>query len=156
MAGTTREMLISHDFDETRVAVLEHGELVEYYLERAKRSVVGNVYLDKGPAVRKRMVRELVAQLGESLHVPVVEADDLAKELLFGPKQWLRLLGAGAIAACVLWAVFTHQHEVLTFLIRDGISNRILAASALTLFVPLFAFVYGTFAQYLLRLFKFD
>lgn len=47
MAGPTREMLISHDFDETRVAVLEDGELVEYYLERAKRSVVGNVYLGR-------------------------------------------------------------------------------------------------------------
>jgi ribonuclease G len=40
-------MLISHDFDETRVAVLEDGELVEYYIERAKRSVVGNVYLGR-------------------------------------------------------------------------------------------------------------
>jgi ribonuclease G len=40
-------MLISHDFDETRVAVLEDGELVEFYIERAKRSVVGNVYLGR-------------------------------------------------------------------------------------------------------------
>jgi ribonuclease G len=38
-------MLISHDPSETRVAVLEDGKLVEYYIERAKRSVVGNVYL---------------------------------------------------------------------------------------------------------------
>ena len=42
-----REMLISHDPNETRVAVLEDRELVELYIERAKRSVVGNVYLGK-------------------------------------------------------------------------------------------------------------
>jgi ribonuclease G len=42
-----REMLISHDPSETRVAVLEDGRLVEYYIERAKRSVVGNVYLGR-------------------------------------------------------------------------------------------------------------
>jgi ribonuclease G len=45
MATVVREMLISHDSSETRVAVLEDGVLVEFYLERAKRSVVGNVYL---------------------------------------------------------------------------------------------------------------
>jgi ribonuclease G len=47
MADTVREMLISHDPSETRVAVLEDGKLVEYYIERAKRSVVGNVYLGR-------------------------------------------------------------------------------------------------------------
>jgi ribonuclease G len=45
MPEMVREMLISHDSSETRVAVLEDGVLVEFYLERAKRSVVGNVYL---------------------------------------------------------------------------------------------------------------
>lgn len=45
MAEFVREMLISHDNSETRVAVLEDGSLAEFYLERAKRSVVGNVYL---------------------------------------------------------------------------------------------------------------
>jgi ribonuclease G len=40
-----REMLISHDSNETRVALLEDRELVELYIERPKRSVVGNVYL---------------------------------------------------------------------------------------------------------------
>jgi ribonuclease G len=45
MAEFVREMLISHDSSETRVAVVEDGALVEFYLERAKRSVVGNIYL---------------------------------------------------------------------------------------------------------------
>jgi len=45
MTEVVREMFISHDSSETRVAVLEDGALVEFYLERAKRSVVGNVYL---------------------------------------------------------------------------------------------------------------
>ena len=45
MAEVTREMLISHDSSETRVAVLEDGQLAEFYIERAKRSVVGNIYL---------------------------------------------------------------------------------------------------------------
>ncbi|MEA5075455.1 MAG: Rne/Rng family ribonuclease [Coriobacteriia bacterium] len=47
MPDITREMLISHDMHETRVAVVENRRLVELYIERPKRSVVGNVYLGK-------------------------------------------------------------------------------------------------------------
>ena len=47
MPAPIREMLISHDPDETRVAILEDDELVEFYVERARRSVVGNVYLGR-------------------------------------------------------------------------------------------------------------
>lgn len=47
MTDTTREMLISHDTHETRVAIVEDRRLVELYIERPKRSVVGNVYLGK-------------------------------------------------------------------------------------------------------------
>jgi ribonuclease G len=45
VADIVREMLISHDSSETRVGVLEDDRLVEFYIERAKRSVVGNIYL---------------------------------------------------------------------------------------------------------------
>ena len=47
MAELDREMLISQDSSETRVAIMEDRELVELYIERTKRSVVGNVYLGK-------------------------------------------------------------------------------------------------------------
>jgi ribonuclease G len=47
VAEPVSEMLISHDSNETRVAILEDRELVELYIERPKRSVVGNVYLGK-------------------------------------------------------------------------------------------------------------
>lgn len=47
VASMAREMLISHDNNETRVALLENAELVELYIERAKRSVAGNVYWGK-------------------------------------------------------------------------------------------------------------
>ncbi|MHB1136310.1 MAG: Rne/Rng family ribonuclease [Coriobacteriia bacterium] len=47
MPEITREMLISHDMHETRVAVVENRRLVELYIERPKRSVVGNIYLGK-------------------------------------------------------------------------------------------------------------
>ncbi|MDO9557139.1 MAG: Rne/Rng family ribonuclease [Coriobacteriia bacterium] len=47
MGDITREILISHDSHETRVAFIEERQLVELYVERPKKSVVGNVYLGK-------------------------------------------------------------------------------------------------------------
>jgi ribonuclease G len=47
VADITGEMLISHDAHETRVAIVEDRRLVELYIERPKKSVVGNIYLGK-------------------------------------------------------------------------------------------------------------
>lgn len=47
MADLVSEMLVSVDQHETRVAIIENGELAELYVERADRSVVGNIYLGK-------------------------------------------------------------------------------------------------------------
>ena len=47
MADRVSEMLVSADSHETRVAVIESGQLTELYVERAARSVVGNIYAGK-------------------------------------------------------------------------------------------------------------
>ena len=47
MGELEREMIISRDNYETRVGIIENTELVEMYIERATKSVVGNVYLGK-------------------------------------------------------------------------------------------------------------
>lgn len=48
MAAKSKEILISSDVFETRVAVLENRETVELYIERAEsRSIAGNIYLGR-------------------------------------------------------------------------------------------------------------
>ncbi len=43
-----KEMLVSSDKNETRVAILESGQVVQLYFDRkAKKSMVGNIYLGK-------------------------------------------------------------------------------------------------------------
>lgn len=42
-----REMLVTRDQYESRVAILEDSKLVELYIERSTKSVVGNVYLGR-------------------------------------------------------------------------------------------------------------
>ena len=118
--------------------------------------VVGDVFMSKVDSVRKRLSREMVSYLSDHLRVPVIGADELQTQFLFGPAQWLRLLAYGAIAALMFGLVFTHQTEILTFMSREGTGHRILSTAALLAFVPAFAYVYGNFGRYLLRLFRFE
>jgi cytidylate kinase len=118
--------------------------------------VVGDVFASKIESVRKRLASEMVSYLSSELRVPVIEAADLKTQFLFGPGQWLRLLVFGAIAAVLLLLVLTHQEEILEFTTRTGTGNRILSTACIFAFVPVFAYVYGNFTRYLLRLFKFE
>jgi ribonuclease G len=45
MTDIVREMLISHDSLETRVAIVEDRRLAELYVERPRRGAVGNIYV---------------------------------------------------------------------------------------------------------------
>jgi cytidylate kinase len=118
--------------------------------------VVGDVFLSKAASVRKRLSREMVGYLSDNLRVPVIGAEELKTRYLFGPSQWLRLLIYGGVALLLFWLVITHQKEVLGFLSKEGRPNRILGTAALLIFVPFFAYMYGHFARYVLRLFRLE
>lgn len=96
MAGPVREMLISHDANETRVAILEDRELVELYIERPKRSVAGNVYLGKVTDVLPGMQAAFVdigLEKNAFLYVDEVVVPEGAEGL--PPRDISRLLKAG-------------------------------------------------------------
>lgn len=118
--------------------------------------VVGDVFLSKMESVRKRLSSELVGYLSDSLRVPVIEANELKTQFLFGPAQWLRLFVFGGIAALLIMLILTHQEALLAFTTREGTGNRILSTAVILAFVPVFAFLYGGFTRCLLRLFKFE
>jgi uncharacterized membrane protein YqjE len=118
--------------------------------------VVGDVFLSKAESARKRLTRELVSNLSDNLRMPVIEADELKAQFLFGGAQWLRLGLFAALTVLLFGVVFTHQEEILAFLTREGTWNRVLATVVVLLLVPLCAHVYGEFSRYLLRLFRFE
>jgi cytidylate kinase len=118
--------------------------------------VIGDVFMSKIASVRKRLSSEMASYLTDQLRVPVIEADDLKTQFLFGPAQWLRLVVYGAIAALLLFLVLLNQQAILEFTSRPGTGHRILSTACIFAFVPVFAFAYGNFARYVLRLFKFE
>jgi cytidylate kinase len=122
--------------------------------------VIGDLFLKKGHAARVRMRRELQRFVGDHITAPVVEADELKAEYLFGRRDVGRLVGFVALVAALYFLVFSNQEVVLEFLFGrwwDGrLLAKILVAAAVFIFVPIVAHCYGTVAKSLMKLIKME
>lgn len=114
--------------------------------------VVGDIFVGKGHAVSQRLTRELSARIADSLRVPVIRGEDLKARYLVGPWQYARLAAFGLVALLAYLLVFTHQEQVLRMLSPESTADKVMAAAALVLFIPAFAYIYGSFARTVLRL----
>jgi cytidylate kinase len=114
--------------------------------------VVGDIFVSKGHAVSQRLTRELSARIADSLRVPVIRGEDLKARYLVGPWQYARLAGFGLAALLAYLWVFSHQEQVLRLLSPESAAEKVWAAAALVLFIPGFAYIYGSFARTVLRL----
>ena len=158
MTDTMSRLLQAGRAGERRTVCGDAPELLQGLDRTASCSlvVVGNVYLDRAESVRKRMTRELGAQIAESLRVPVIATNELEEQYLFGARHWIRLVGLGLLTASVFVLLFREQTAVLEFFSSRQLGHRVVATGILAVVVPLYALVYGTFTQYLLRLLKFE
>ncbi len=118
--------------------------------------VVGDVFSDKGHAVRVRMKRELQGMVSEAVRVSAVGSEELKSQYLFGGRDFLYLLALVALTAVIFFLVFSHQQQVLSFLTAAGTKARLLAAGAVVLFVPLVAYLYGSAAKLLMKMIKME
>lgn len=122
--------------------------------------VVDGLFLDKGHAARLRMTRELQRFVGEHITAPVVGADELRAQYLFGKRDVARLAGFLALVAALYFLVFSNQEAILGFLVGHwwggAAAAKILVAVAVFLFVPLIAHSYGTVANSLMKLIKME
>jgi cytidylate kinase len=118
--------------------------------------VVGEVFVSKGHAVSQRLTRELSAQIADNLKVPVIKGEDLKSQYLVGPWQVLRVVAYGVAALLAYLLVLSNQQQVLAWLTPEGLGWKLLAATSLMLFIPAFAYLYGSFARTLLRLIKIE
>jgi cytidylate kinase len=140
----------------------ERGSLIATCCGTVSHSlvVVGNVFLDKDPAAKLRLTRELQEALASRLRVPVVTAQELRRQYLFGRGDLFRLVGFLAVVAGVYALVLTHQEAVLRFVFGDwsggGTWPRVVVAAAVFAFVPFVAYCYGAVARSLMKLIKME
>ena len=89
--------------------------------------VVGDVFLSKGQAARLRATRDLRSFLEDRIRAPVVTAEELETEFLFGKRDVIRAGVYLSIIVLIFFLVFTNlrpgrQHLSQTD--QDGIADK--------------------------------
>jgi cytidylate kinase len=133
--------------------------------------VIGDVFLSKGHAARLRATRDLRGFLSDHIKAPVVTADELGSQYLFGRRDAIRTAAFLLLAFFIYFQVFTHQEPILEFLAQSGwyseaIKNSFLSKSqwisklivslAVFLFVPIVAYSYGAVTRAVLKLIRME
>ena len=133
--------------------------------------VVGDAFLSKAHSARIRATRDLRSFLSEQVRAPVVTADELGEQYLFGRRDALWTVVFLAFTTTLFYFVFTNQETVLAFMANTGwyaeaVRGTLLARSdwlpkalvsvVLVLFIPVVAFSYGRVAGAFMKLIKME
>lgn len=118
--------------------------------------IVGNVCLEKGHAARLRTIRQLQAYLNEHIKAPVVNVEDLKAQYLFTKREMLPMLGYLGTVAVTVYLAFSNQEWVVKIISGVDWKSRALAAGAVFLFVPTFAYLYSNVTRSLMKLIRME
>jgi len=133
--------------------------------------LVGDMFLSKGHAARLRATRELRAFLSDHIKAPVVTADEMVGQFLFGKRDIARIAGYLAVTVVLYLVVFSHPDPILEFLaqagwyadkVKEGFLSgapwvaKLIVSLVVFLFVPIVAYSFGTVARGLLKLAKIE
>jgi len=118
--------------------------------------VIGNLFLAKGHSAQMRMTRQMHSYLSDQINAPVVNAEDLKSQYLFGRHDLLKMFGCLGLFSFILFLIFTYQEPVLKFLSGVEFKAKVLAAVSVFLFVPAMAYLYGNVARSLMKLIRME
>ena len=133
--------------------------------------VIGNVFLSKGHAAKLRPTRDLGSYLGDHIKAPVVTADELGSQYLFGRRDLVRTSLLVAVVVAIYWLVFAHQETILaflansgwyaeategTFLGRFGALPKLIVSLVVLGVIPVIAVTYGKVASAVLKWIKIE
>jgi hypothetical protein len=133
--------------------------------------VVGEAFLAKAHAARVRATRDLRSFLAERIRAPVVTAEELGEQYLFGPKDLLWTVVFLAVIAVLYFLVFSNQEWVLAFMANtgwyaDAVQGTFLSrfdwlpkavvSLLLVLFIPMVAYSYGRVTGAFMKLIKME
>ncbi len=119
--------------------------------------VLGDLYLYRPEATRARLRDELRNQLVENLRFSVVDQAELKETFQFKRSHMFSMALWLLTVVVLLAAVFLFHNDLLTFL-RGEIARpvRVLSIIGVVIFAPMFAYAYGSFTRYVLRLMGLD
>lgn len=160
--STTREALVLEGRSAGSRSVAGGAKNVLHAINKAAEYslvIVGDLFLEKAQAVRKRETRDLVSLLSDALRAPVVQAEHLEPKFLFARGQYSKLAFCLATSFVLYLLVFTNQETVLRFFAGQTLPGRLghlVTVAILMGLVPLLAYLYGTASHLLLKLVRIE
>jgi len=124
--------------------------------ENYKLIIFDNIFLSKGSSTKKRLLQEWSNSLSESLKTPVVNMAELQHKYRFGIRQLIQMLLAGGLTALIIFLIFHFDTQIISFLSNTDSKMRIIATISVLIFVPTFAYLYGTVAGLFLKMLKLE
>ena len=133
--------------------------------------VIGDVFLSKGHSAKLRATRDLRSFLSDRIKAPVVTADELGSQYLFGRRDIVATAVLLLLVTLIYFQVFTHQEPILEFLAHSGWYAEAVKDTSLSrfdwmpklfvslvvfLFVPVVAYSYGTVSRAVLKLIRME
>ena len=119
--------------------------------------VVDNLFLDKSPAARTRMTRELAMFLTDHVKAPVLSTADLSSKLHLGRGEVLKAVAAGALLVLLYGAIFLRQEGLLSVLGGEAHKAAPWVASVLVaLLAPVVSVLYGNLLASAMKWLKMD
>jgi cytidylate kinase len=133
--------------------------------------VIGDVFKSKGHSARLRATRDLSSFLSDRIKAPVVTADEIGSQFLFGKRDIIRTLAFLALAFAIYSLILTHQQFILEFLANSGWyaeavkgtflarltwMPKIVVSLVVLLAIPVIAFSYGNVTGAILKLIKME
>jgi len=118
--------------------------------------IFDNAFLSKGASARKRMLQEWSNSLSDTLKIPIVSMDEIQHKYKFGPRQLVRLILSTGLTALIVFLVFNFGPQIVSFLSNSDPKSRVMAMICIVIFVPSFAFLYGSATGLFLKLIKLE
>jgi hypothetical protein len=123
---------------------------------RYRLIILDNIFMSKGHEARIRQIREWSNFISDNLKIPVLTLDEIHTKYRFGIRDIIRMMIFAIITAILILLIFQFDEKILSFLSRDSIGWKILAAVAVFIFVPFFAYIYSTVTRLFLKMIKFE
>jgi cytidylate kinase len=118
--------------------------------------ILDNIFASKGHAAQTRLLREWSNFIGDNLKIPVLSLDEIRSKYKFGQKEFIHMVFFALITALVVLTIFIFDEEIISFLSREGLGWKIMAAICVFAFIPFFAQLYSTVIKLFLKMLKFD
>jgi len=118
--------------------------------------VFDNIFLSKGEAARKRLLREWSMLLSDSLKTPVITLSEIVSKYHFGLKQFIRMTLFAVFTAVIVFIVLNFEQEILAFISKEGFKWRVIATACILVFIPFFAFIYSAATGLFLKMIKLE